>query len=103
MKKNKKFLYVFVIAIGSFVSLITSVVMFAKKRKELGGFFLGLGVVAGAIGSFMQFEGRSAELLSDKCNCGDPDCADCCGEEPEDQEDCDIDEGELFSRDEEAE
>lgn len=51
----------------------------------------------------MQFEGRSAELLSDKCNCGDPDCADCCGEEPEDQEDCDIDEGELFSRDEEAE
>lgn len=62
MMKNKKFLAGFVIAIGSFVSLITSVVMFAKKRKELGGFFLGLGVVAGAVGSFMQFEGRSADF-----------------------------------------
>lgn len=34
MMKNKKFLAGFVIAIGSFVSLITSVVMFAKKEKR---------------------------------------------------------------------
>ena len=86
MMKNKKFLAGFVMAIGSFVSLITSVIMFAKKKKELGGFFLGLGVISGVIGSFMQFESKSAELLSDTCGCGDPNCEDCCGEEPEDQE-----------------
>ena len=103
MMKNKKFLARFVMAIGSFVSLITSVIMFAKKKKELGGFFLGLGVISGVIGLFMQFESKSAELLSDTCGCGDPNCEDCCGEEPEDQEDCDIDEGDLFARDEEAE
>lgn len=97
--KNKKLLAGFVMTIGSVASLITSIIMTAKKRRELGGFFLGLGLITGVIGAYMQFEGKHSELLTEPCGCGDPDCEDCCGDDPEQQEDCDIDEGELFSRD----
>lgn len=97
--KNKKLLAGFVMTIGSVASLITSIIMTAKKRRELGGFFLGLGLITGVIGAYMQFEGKHSELLTETCECGDPDCDDCCGNDPEQQEDCDIDEGELFSRD----
>lgn len=71
----------------------------SQKRRELGGFFLGLGLITGVIGAYMQFEGKHSELLTETCGCGDPDCEDCCDNDPEQQEDCDIDEGELFSRD----
>ena len=97
--KNKKLLAGFVMTIGSVASLITSIIMTAKKRRELGGFFLGLGLITGVIGAYMQFEGKHSELLTQTCGCGDPDCEDCCDNDPEQQEDCDIDEGELFSRD----
>ncbi len=98
--KNKKILAGFVVTIGSIASLITSIVMTAKKKRELGGFFLGLGLVAGIIGAYVRFEGRHSEILSETCGCGDPDCEDC-GDDPKEQEDCDIDEGELFSREDE--
>ncbi len=103
MFKNKKIAMSFLAQLGSLASIITSVVMFAKKKKTLGGFFLALGLVSGIVGSFMQFEESHSDILTDTCGCGDPDCEDCCGDEPEEQEDCDIDEGDLFARDEEAE
>lgn len=99
--KNKKIIAGFVMTMGSIASLITSIVMTAKKKRELGGFFLGLGLVTGVIGAYMRFEGRHSEILTETCGCGDADCEDCCGDDPTQQEDCDIDEAELFSREDE--
>ena len=46
MFKNKKIAMSFLAQLGSLASIITSVVMFAKKKKTLGGFFLALGLVS---------------------------------------------------------
>lgn len=93
-----------VVGVSLLVQAVTSVVMFfilLGKKKSIAGAFLALAAISGAAGGYLLYDCKNEEDLSFgclDCDCCEDDCCDC---------DCDCDDmdldGELFSRDEEAE
>ena len=104
-KKSTKFFA----GIALLVQALTALIMFFIKlgQKKHSGAWLALAAITGAAGGYLVYDSKDKSDRCEGCEC-DEDCDDCscegdCNACTCNDEDVDIDEGDLFSRNEEEE
>lgn len=101
-KKTK--LYVGVTLLVQAVSSLVMFFILLGKKKSVAGAFLALAAVSGAVGGYLLYDCKKDEeeyCFDDDYDYEDEDDLDCCCCCDEDGDDLDLEDGEMFSRDEE--
>ena len=97
------------IGIALLVQALSSIIMFFIKlgQKKHSGAWLALAAITGAAGGYLVYDSKDRSDRCEGCEC-DEDCDECscegdCDACPCNDDDVDIDEGELFSRNDDEE